>query len=142
MSMKLYLSASYYRKDEIQRYAKSLRDAGFEIGSSWQDSNVTPEKEESMSKKEKAEFAVQDLIELLACDGVLHFTDGIPSRGGRTFELGFYVAAKNKNPVAIIGPAENAFHELPWLFRFDNLPGMEIMAAKLLLEAWQGNADP
>lgn len=88
-----------------------------------------PAKEEKMTKKEKAEFAVKDLMELLACDAVIHFTDGKPSRGGRTFELGFFVAAKNRGPVAIIGPSENAFHELPWLYRIDEIPSPRVVVA-------------
>lgn len=135
--MKIYLSASYARKDEIQKYAQALRVDGFEIGSTWQDSNVMPSKEAKMTKKEKAEFAVKDLMELLTCEGMIHFTDGKPSRGGRNFELGFFVAAKNRGPVAIIGPSENAFHELPWLYRVNDLvsPRIVLAAARFLKEA-------
>jgi hypothetical protein len=97
--MRVYLSASYSRRSEMQDYADLLDSLGFTVQSRWvrQDNPDLPT------------AASDDLLDVLGSDVLLHFTEG-PDGGGKEVELG--IALGSLKEIFIIGPKKNVFHHL------------------------------
>lgn len=103
--MRIYIAASYARREEMLAKSKTLIASGHEITSRWLlgDQHLGP-----------AVDAQHDIIDLMAAECVLSFTqrpvDGYTS-GGRHVEFGIAIAAARR--CIVIGPRENVFHHLP-----------------------------
>ena len=101
--MKIYLSANYKRKEEMQAIAKVLQLLGHTIVSSWVFTD------DSLSQKDAAGIDFKDLG---ASDFFIGFTENPKiagyQTGGRHVEMG--VALEKVIPVVLIGPKENVFH--------------------------------
>lgn len=108
--MKIYLAASYIRRDEMRDIAARLVHLGHIVVSRWlwinpssPDDGVTCP-DESISRT----AAEQDLWDIEVSDIFICFTDGCPSRGGRNCETGYAMALGKR--VMIVGQRENIFH--------------------------------
>lgn len=114
--MKVYLAARFSRRDELNRYRTELEAEGITVTSRWllggHEWVGTPD--EAIPRPKLAQFAVEDLADLMAADVVVCFTESPrsgPARGGRHTEFG-YALAKGK-PVVCVGHIENVFYALP-----------------------------
>lgn len=134
--MRVYLSARFERQSELKRYAADLRKAGIDVGSRWLGASLDDE----TCNAEAA--AVADLLDVIACDVLIAFTDQ-PSRprGGRHVEFGIAVGLSlGMRPGAairliVVGPNEHVFHALPgvehvgsWAEAFARVAGRELVA--------------
>jgi nucleoside 2-deoxyribosyltransferase len=109
--MNVYLCARYGRKDEMQRYAKFLRDHGHDVYSTWHDSAVRDD--DALTLPEASETAYKAIDEIECADTVIAFTEAPDSpygRGGRHFELGYAYAMRIRT--ITVGPRENLFHHM------------------------------
>ncbi|MCP4601697.1 MAG: hypothetical protein GY847_14480 [Proteobacteria bacterium] len=116
--MNIYLSASYARREEMERYARVLYQHNIEVVSRW----VFQENEELETELRQDgleahpnvcnQIARDDLDDIQQCDMFVMFTDGPDqtSYGGRHVEMGFALALRK--PVLICGPIENVFQML------------------------------
>ena len=111
---KIYLSASYSRREEMVNYAKQLEvySSQFLVVSSWiwnPNSNI---------RRYPIQVASQNRLDIESSDLIVFFTEEIegakPSSGGRHWELGYYMGFYNNsiNNVYVIGKLKNSFHSL------------------------------
>ena len=115
--IRIYLAASYRRRQELCLYADDLKALGHEVTSHWLDGShdwhgardrVAPVGEQSL-------WAVEDLADIDRADALFLFTEHSdkPSRGGASAEFG-YALAKGKS-IAVIGPRTHVFTCLPYV---------------------------
>lgn len=113
MKLRFYLAARFSRQMELRGYAAQLRALGHSITSRWVDGD-DERPYEQMTGADNRRCAEVDVIDVMACDCVILFSDpiGVPStsRGGRHVEMGIGLAL-GKN-ISIVGERENVFH---WL---------------------------
>jgi hypothetical protein len=118
--MKLYLAAQFSRREEIQAYAKSLIDLGYEVTSRWLfgthgtvDTNKTKDAPLHPDPN-RVLCAAEDEVDIDRADIFVQFTElpyyGYPGTGGRHYEMG-YARGHNKQ-LYFVGPYENVFHDL------------------------------
>lgn len=120
MKSKVYIAAQYRQKEAVHRHKAELEAFGFVVTSTWTDEPDSP----NVSRKEVDDhvlrgYAKRDVCEIDAADILVLFTvdpDELTRRGGRHVEFG-YAMGKGK-VVAIVGPKENIFHHLPFVWRF------------------------
>lgn len=104
--MKVYLSARYARREELQGYRDDLAELGIYCTSRWLDGEGL----------DMSENATKDIDDVLAADVLVAFSDEpaefsphpFAARGGRHVEFGIAIGAGL--PVLIVGPRENVFH--------------------------------
>jgi len=123
--MKIYIAARFSRRPECNALAHKLIAKGHIITSRW----VKPDSDHvaptGLSKqaadKERQRFALEDLEDVLACDGMVSLMEEPRnnSRGGRHVEFG--IAVGLEKALFIIGPRETVFHHLPSVKHFDTL---------------------
>jgi hypothetical protein len=117
-AMKLYLAARFERRPEMFKLAGRLAELGHVITSGWVASCAEPD----------AVAARQDLVDLLAADSIILFTENpvarlpFTARGGRHVKFGIALQARKR--LFIVGPRENLFHELPGVLRFPDTESM------------------
>ena len=120
--MKVYLAASYKRRDELRVYAKVLRSFGYSVTSRWLRELSPPKIElDDVSAKFLRQHAEQDIEDINEAEVFVLFTRDKKERGGMYVEMG-YALAKNKN-VILVGPKRNIFHWLPEIQTFDTFEG-------------------
>lgn len=108
--MKIYLSAAWHRREEVQRFRSRLQEEGFDVKSQWLD-----ERASGFSDREAAQ---QDLDDISDCDVFVTFTEQSRSHyfsGGRHVELGFAIGLGLK--AYVVGHVENVFHSAPGVER-------------------------
>ena len=117
--MKIYIAASWNRKEEAQRLAAMLESLGIEITSQWID---RPPRPENVSYEEyERQEALIDVEDVLRCDVLVRLSDkeimGFPlipssfATGARMFETGLAWHAGKE--VIVIGQEQNVFDYLP-----------------------------
>lgn len=128
--MRIYLAASYTRREELCEYRRQLRALGHDVQARWLDGqhqldrNGTPigdhgEKlvEDGNGLKNaalRAKFAQDDWDDVTGADIVINFTEppgSTAARGGRHVECGIALARGTR--VIVVGYRENLFHWLP-----------------------------
>lgn len=117
--MTVYLCARYGRVEEMRAVARVLDAHRVGCCSRWL---WTDNEEEAMTLPARGAMADECLEDIRAADVVVAFTepaDSPYSRGGRHVELGYALALRK--PVVILGPVENIFCALPWVFRCASL---------------------
>lgn len=108
--MKIYLSAAWYRREEVQQFQHRLQGEGFDVKSRWLDEGAI-----GLAHSEAAEIDLNDISD---CDVFVTFTEQSRSHyfsGGRHVELGFAIGLGLKTYV--VGHAENVFHSAPGVER-------------------------
>lgn len=116
--MKIYIAASYSRREEVAQYAELLKQDGHEITSRW----LSGAHEHDGT--DPSVWAAEDEEDVQAANCLLSFTEHADSpvirmRGGRHVEFGMAVALGLW--LVLIGPRENCFHHLPEVYQFDTL---------------------
>ena len=112
--MKIYLAASYSRRQELQSYAAQLRADGHTVTARW----ITGVHDDPHTNE--ATCAQDDVADIYAADCTLSFTDSPTSgrkRGGRHVEFG--IALARDQLLVLVGPRENVFHHLPNVKQYD-----------------------
>jgi hypothetical protein len=122
--VRYYLAARYQRLEEINQYAKDLRELGHTVDCRWltgshqlhpgadkidQWHGSNPETPMSAQP-----FAKDDVDDIAKSNALIAFTEAPYSekgRGGRHVEFGIALASGKE--IIIIGPRENVFHCLP-----------------------------
>lgn len=108
--MKIYLSAAWYRREEMQQFRVRLQGEGFDVKSRWLDEGAI-----GLAHSEAAEIDLDDISD---CDVFVTFTEDSRSHyfsGGRHVELGFAIGLGLK--VYVAGAPENVFHLAPGVER-------------------------
>lgn len=114
--MKIYLAGRYGRRQQLREVRKSLVDLGYEVTSSWLDTDFEGGVGSAHAPPEMREkIALTNLKDLTRADAVVSFTEEPDStqgkRGGRHVEFGMAVAMNKR--LIVIGHRENVFHHLP-----------------------------
>lgn len=118
--MRVYLTGSMHRRDELRRYADELISNGVTVNSNWLWS-----KDDPSSRNERRDIAMRNINGLLAADAVVVFTDqDRRSRGGHHFEHGFAcgLQALGVCSVVVVGAPENVFHDVDGVKHFSDWP--------------------
>lgn len=107
----VYLAAAYGRMMELREVRAQLRAAGYEVSSRWLDGDPT---DKPLTDEQYGREAMVDLVDLMAADTVISFTEqrsSILYRGGRHVEFGAAVAWQKR--LIVVGDREHIFHYLP-----------------------------
>jgi hypothetical protein len=131
-----YLAARYSRRKELAGYRDGdLARLGIHVPAVWlngdhqlddlgvpvsETGEVLFESDRAAAAHYRAQFATDDLGDVLSADILIAFTEeprSTNSRGGRHVELGIALGAGK--PVYIVGPRENVFCHLPVVCHFD-----------------------
>lgn len=108
--MKVYLAASYGRKDEINTYREHLEDAGHEVTSSWL--KKSGDEAAEFALKPPHEHAEQDLLDILESEALVLFTDEQYARGGKHVEFGYAIGLGFLDMFVVGDHTENIFQTL------------------------------
>jgi len=111
--MKVYIAASYLRKEEAQKLGLELEQKGFEILSDWHQVN-------EQADYHSGQRAIRDMHSVEQCDLFIEFVGDKDSKGGRHCELGLALAWNKK--IILIGEIDTCiFTNLPYLPRMKNI---------------------
>lgn len=117
-SLKIYLCASYERRDELRGYRGKLNDLGHYVTSRWLDEDYALNVQVAdLTREQQIEIGEYDLKDIDAADFIIAFTEPAGthrSRGGRHVEFG-YALAKGIGRF-VVGPFENIFCAFSWRF--------------------------
>lgn len=136
---KIYLAASYARKNEMRGVRDVLAAAGHTVTSTWID---RPEDLEGISKDKKKRlmqetpliyqgFALQDSEDLSKANVLVMFTGDDKSTGVRHTEFG--MALVLGMDIVIVGPRENVFQCVDGIYHYNSWD-------ELCIETWRGAA--
>lgn len=102
----VYLSASFSRREELNRYREELAEVGIEVTSRWL-TDPTPELTDDAWRT----LAAKDRDDIRRADALVLFADSeLDSRGGRHVEFGMALALEKR--LIIVGEIENLFRRL------------------------------
>ena len=125
--MKIYLAARYSRREELLAYKADLEAKGHTVSARWllgehqaHPGALKVESAEDTMPPESRAFAEDDVADIERADLLVAFSEpprSGNSRGGRHVEFGMAFAWGI--PLCVVGPAENVFHTLHDISRFD-----------------------
>ncbi len=147
---RIYLAARYSRRLELCGYREDLAYHGIRVTSHWLDGNhqlsdtgvpigdtgeaLVESGNDVEAANLRVRFAREDIIDVLAADVLIAFTEpprSSASRGGRHVEFGIALGARM--PVIVVGPRENIFCWLPdvlwypdWSAALDDIAEMRL----------------
>lgn len=143
---RIYLCASYARRNEMFDISMQLAELGFEVTSRWvggstvgvfaaaQGADSAPGTPEAFRAIQQARQAAwTDLQDVERADTLLVFggqPSWAPFTGGRHVELGYALAMKKR--VILVGPRENLFH---WFELVEHFSDWDEALSHLRLEA-------
>ena len=109
--------------NELRGYAEEIRKINPElvVNSRWLKGDHVLEVGSSLTVDEQnCRFAEEDVEDVTNADMLVMFScdPKTPGRGGRHVEFGIAVALGI--PIAVVGPKENVFHDLPEVKQFDS----------------------
>ncbi|MDP2652579.1 MAG: nucleoside 2-deoxyribosyltransferase [Candidatus Omnitrophota bacterium] len=127
--MNIYLAARYSRREELLAYKADLEAIGHTVPARWllgehqvHDGALEVEAATESMPDVARLFAEDDVADLQAADLLIAFSEppraSGNSRGGRHVEFGMALAWGK--PIIIVGPAENVFHTLPQIRRWES----------------------
>ncbi len=128
--MRVYLAARYSRRIELCDYRDDLLLLGHTVVCRWLDghhelfgdatAHDLQEHRDNLDNPTRANFAHEDLMDLLGAEAIIAFTEKpreTTTRGGRHIEFG--VALGTSKKLFVVGPKENIFYSLPEVNHFD-----------------------
>lgn len=123
--MRIYIAARYGRLKEMQNVKSFLQGRGHTVTSRWLDGlHTAPDGiTDTVRRKLRTVWALEDIADIRISDAIIEFTEipkSICSRGGRHVEFG--IALQKNLKLFIVGPAENIFHEMPRVIKFNGYP--------------------
>lgn len=121
--MRVYLAASFSRREEMRQVRKELRDLGVDVQARWLDESQPPAQER---EKWLRENACIDRVDVLAADLLVRFTDDLATKfvpshlatGSRFVEMG--MALSRGIPVVVVGGNQCLFDRLPGIVHLKN----------------------
>lgn len=116
--MKIYIAAPYPCREEAQRWATLLQEAGHIVTARW----VTAEGEDSKDPEDQAHYAKVDIEDIHKASRLLIMTGYRGDRswtGGRHWETGYAYAMDVS--ITVIGPKESVFHHLSSVTQYDTI---------------------
>jgi nucleoside 2-deoxyribosyltransferase len=119
--VKVYLAAPFSWKDQINVFAKELREAGITVTSRWLEEPHSPNVQmPELTDEQHRFYGQQDVDDVRVADLLVFFTDPTKRivRGGRHVEFG--IAIERGTPIYVLGDRENIFHHLPRVYHFEN----------------------
>jgi hypothetical protein len=140
--MKIYVAASYPRKEDAKLVAEELKRAGhILIAARWlyedegYDSDLNRDETEEQKCERLAGAAVRDIEDVKECDVLVCLTDGENqlTHGGRHSEFGMALLLGKK--AILVGPLEQVFHYHPAVIHYDTVE-------KMLEAMWESTSDP
>ena len=111
--MKIYIAASFPRKNEANELASRLGGQGHDVISQWH------EQDSEYGGGELPARAERDLCDIADCDILVSLTGDDLSHGGRHGEVGAALAYGKE--VCIVGPREMVFHHHETVQVFSNV---------------------
>lgn len=120
MVMKMYLASAWERADEMDRYARLLRELGHEITSTWHTELGRHFVSRPMTKDQQtynATVAQLDLADLMRADAIVYFPTRVYGAGHHT-EFGFALGKGMK--MFCVGEPVGVFPWHPMVLRFKN----------------------
>jgi nucleoside 2-deoxyribosyltransferase len=118
--LKIYLAASFTRKNELREFAKVLRKRGHEVTSRWLRERAHPNTQIQPGDNYRR-IAKVDIEDIDRADTFVIFTTNPKhwiKRGGKHFEAG-YAFSQGKRMI-VVGPPENIFYFLPEMETYKN----------------------
>ena len=116
------MASRFSRRKEMLKYAADLEALGHEVTSGWVSEAAHDGLDATLGKGTHDDFWQQisedDVLDILGSDVLIQFTDGVRSRGGKEFELGY--AYRLDLDIMVVGPRVHAFHYLPGVRVYDN----------------------
>lgn len=119
--MKFYISARYGRRLEAEALGLLLTEMGHEITSRWV-WREQPQEYETATPEEIAEYAEEDVEDVLEAEALVALSEPSDSawgRGSRHVEFGIALALAKM--LFVIGPYENVFHYMADVTVADNV---------------------
>jgi nucleoside 2-deoxyribosyltransferase len=133
--MKVYLAAPYSWKDQMNVFAKELREHGIVVTSRWLEEPHSEQAGQTveLNNEWRRFYARQDVEDVRAADLLVFFTDPTKRivRGGRHVEFG--IAIEREMPIYVLGDQENIFHHLPNVWHCQNWE--QIKSAILIVDS-------
>ena len=136
---KIYLAASYARKDEMRGCRDVLKAAGHEITSSWIDRNsqygVHSDVDLDYMQGDPefcSRFAARDIDDMFESEIIIMFTGDTSSSGGRHTEFGIAMCMNDLRGICIIGPRENVFQCHPNIYHYPDW-------SNFCIHMWEGS---
>lgn len=119
--MRVYVASKYQNKDLVRKHVLKLKEAGFEITSTWHREPYAPNVQlDEISDAKLRRIAKRDIVELEAADAILVLShDCLVGRGGMWWEFG-YAYAQNKRTI-LIGEKVVIFAHLPTVENYPTL---------------------
>lgn len=117
--MRIYLAASYTRKEELRGYRDELVARGHQVTSRWLEEPHDPTVQiTDVADEDLAGFAGQDIADIIRSDCFITFADPWYARGGKHVELGFALGLRHSSAygprqLIVVGNREHIFHYLP-----------------------------
>ncbi len=110
MSYKVYFTARYSRRNELNGYRLDLEDLGIEVTSHWL-VNDPPAPISQLTETQWRELAETDRQDIERADALVAFTETAPGgNGGRHVEPGIGIGLGKK--IIVVGEPEHLFHKL------------------------------
>ncbi len=119
--MIIYIAAPYPCREEAQRWAKLLTEAGHLVTARW----VTNEGEDSKDPNDQAYYAKIDMEDIESAYSLVLMTGYRGDRswtGGRHWEAGYAYAKERR--IIVVGPRESVFHHIPSVQQYDTIEEM------------------
>jgi hypothetical protein len=115
--LRVYLAAWFERADEMNAFARLLRQDGIDVVSRWIEGE-----HKVLAAGDRERFALEDVEDVRTCDVLMVYApagDEHKGSGGRHTELGMAYAWRKE--LVIVGPRTNIFHWLPDVLHLDDL---------------------
>jgi hypothetical protein len=132
----VYLAGRYSRQAELLKVAEVLDGYDIDVNSRWL---FGDHEMRTGDHSTNARYATEDLEDIRRADVLVAFSEPStvwpivnctsPGRGGRHVELGFALGIGRH--VAVVGPVENVFCDLPVVAHFTDLPNLYLWLRKL-----------
>jgi hypothetical protein len=119
--VKIYIASSFKNALEVRELADKLRQAGFTALCAWAYTDFATSGQFIPDNNEDSVLeALRDLDEIEEADGVVYYSNGIPSTtGGLHFEMGYGFGTDKQ--IAVLGKRESVFYFLPTIDHFNTV---------------------
>ena len=111
--MRIYLAASFSRKEELKKYREDMEAIGHECSSRWLDVEANDAAADlTLDEKTLQKYARKDLEDVVGSDMLIVFSEeeGVAARGGKHVEYGCALGCGID--VAVVGRTEHLFHHM------------------------------
>jgi hypothetical protein len=119
---RIYIAASFPRKQEAENLARLLERDDTQIVSEWHEKDKAYADNDELMRQR----AIRDCKQVLMSNIFICFTGDTMTHGGRHQEFG--IALSKVNVVVIIGPRESVLHYHPRVLQYNTLDEFKVKA--------------